>query len=412
MNLNPFTKDIAALEHELNKNKTDLSARNKDLSWFNGFKPEQAIVDIKRAERMSADVETKIQQVEHDLTHLESSKKRLADQASLGIDPRYWFSSERAIAKRQLAEVEREIEKFLSKLGTLKIERAKADELESKARVEIERARNFDPLLAKAVIVALQANIDRIEPQLAHLRQRSNDLDKVLQEPQQSLEANMLRRDQLEWQISAAADFDQQLKNARDNHARSRIHVQCEKTLGDDKPQNVLRKSKGELRSIEGNIAKLKKRIDRLIGIATRDIRHIVIDGNNLCYEGKRFLKLAALEVLVPLLTHRYKVTLIFDASIRSKLELSSQDIANLFPQVERVHIVATRRKADETILAIASDDPHSFVLSNDRFADYPEKRVVKAGRILRHEIVDQFAYIHDLQIEAKFKFKPNAEAA
>lgn len=144
--------------------------------------------------------------------------------------------------------------------------------------------------------------------------------------------------------------------------------------------RRTLRKSSRRATQHRRQYRKTQEANRRLIGIATRDIRHIVIDGNNLCYEGKRFLKLAALEVLVPLLTHRYKVTLIFDASIRSKLELSSQDIANLFPQVERVHIVATRRKADETILAIASDDPHSFVLSNDRFADYPEKRASKQG--------------------------------
>ncbi|MBP0500701.1 hypothetical protein J8J32_21750, partial [Mycobacterium tuberculosis] len=84
--------------------------------------------------------------------------------------------------------------------------------------------------------------------------------------------------------------------------------------------------------------------------------------------------------------------------SIRRKLELSSKDIEARFPQAERVHIVASKRTADETVLAAASDDPHTFVLSNDRFVDYPEKMAVKEDRVLRHEIVNQAAYIHELR--------------
>ena len=81
------------------------------------------------------------------------------------------------------------------------------------------------------------------------------------------------------------------------------------------------------------------------------DIQRIVIDANNLCYEGRTFLKLAALEALVPILARKYKVTLIFDAGIRRKLGLSSEDLETRFSTAERVHIVASRRKADETVL-------------------------------------------------------------
>ena len=67
-------------------------------------------------------------------------------------------------------------------------------------------------------------------------------------------------------------------------------------------------------------------------------------------------------------------------------------------------------RKADETVLSAAEDDNHSFVLSNDRFADYPEKLAVKEGRILRHEIVSPVIYIHELQIDAKFECESLAQ--
>lgn len=127
-----------------------------------------------------------------------------------------------------------------------------------------------------------------------------------------------------------------------------------------------------------------------------------------LCSEGGRFLGLAALESLAPILARKYNVTHIFDANICRMLKLSNKDIEDRFSAAERVNIVASKGKADETVLAVDDDDPHTFVLSNDRFGDYPDKLAVKEGRVLRHEIVGWAAYIHDLQIEAKFEITPD----
>ena len=173
-----------------------------------------------------------------------------------------------------------------------------------------------------------------------------------------------------------------------------------------------MRQCRGALRSIDDKLRKLHTRVDGLIRFATWDIRHIVIDGNNLCYEGERFLRLSALEALVPILSQKYKITLIFDANIRRKLKLSNKDIEARFPQSVQVHVVASSRAADETVLATAGDDSHTFVLSNDRFVDYPEKMAVKDGRLLRHEIVNHVVYIHELQMDVGFEITSATEAA
>lgn len=210
--------------------------------------------------------------------------------------------------------------------------------------------------------------------------------------------------------ISHAESFNSMLNNAKDSKERFQIHEQCNRELGDSKPNNIVRQSRGTQRGLDEKIRKLQTRLDSLIRFATWDIKHIVIDGNNLCYEGKRFLRLAVLEALVPILAHKYQITLIFDASIRRKLGLNSKDIEAQFPLAQHVHIVASKRAADETVLAAASDDPHTFVLSNDRFVDYPERMAVKEDRILRHEIVGKAAYIHELRIEAKFNIAQDFE--
>jgi hypothetical protein len=50
-----------------------------------------------------------------------------------------------------------------------------------------------------------------------------------------------------------------------------------------------------------------------------------------------------------------------------------------------KVHVVASRAKADETILD-AAYEPTVWVISNDRYGDYCEKAPVKEQRVVRHE--------------------------
>lgn len=411
MRTHPFTKDIEALQREQNKSSSELLDWNTKFAWFQGFNLDQESFNLRHAERNKSETQAKLHQAQQAVIGLASSLKPLELMAGMGIDPRHWFSSERAIAKRQLVAAQQELAAQQSRFEGLKIEISKAAELGPKIQGEIAMARKFDTLLALSAIAALQAILDRIEPQLVSLSQRSDDLDEVLREPLQSLRKQEVERARLKRQISSAETFDTELTNASSGFEKAKIHERCDRELGDSKPGSVLRQSRGALRGVDDKIGKLQARVDSLIRFATWDIRHIVIDGNNLCYEGKHFLKLAALEALVLILARKYNVTLIFDASIRRKLELSSKDIEARFPQAERVHIVASKRTADETVLAAAGDDPHTFVLSNDRFIDYPEKMVVKEGRMLRHEIIGQVAYIHELRIAARFDITQDTEA-
>ena len=408
---NPFTEHIEVLLGERKESNSKLLDSKTKLAWFQDFNFDRANFNLRQAERMESEAQAKLHRAQQDVIDLASSVKQLEVHAGMGFDPRYWFSSERAVAKRQLVQVQQELDARQSRVEIMKIEIAKAAGLSRKIHDDIALARTFDPLLAQSAIAALQTVMDRIEPQLRSLRQRSDDFDEVIREPRQSLRKQEAERATLMKQISCAEAFDRALNNASNSYERAQIHARCENELGDGKPGNVLRHSRGTLRRVDDSIGKLRARIDTLIRFAAWDIGHIVIDASNLCYEGRRFLKLAALEALVPILAQKYKVTLIFDASIRRKLELSSKDIELRFPQAERVHIVSSKRKADETVLAVAGDDRRNFVLSNDRFVDYPEKMAVKEGRVLRHEIVGQIVWIHDLRIEAKFEIERDAHA-
>jgi len=96
-----------------------------------------------------------------------------------------------------------------------------------------------------------------------------------------------------------------------------------------------------------------------------------------------------------------YDVIVVFDPTIRSLLQANDSLIKSQFNNDIKVHIVTSKRQADESILDIASNDDLCYVLSNDRFGEYKDKEVVMNNRLIQHEIVDQRVMIHDLKINA-----------
>jgi rRNA-processing protein FCF1 len=140
---------------------------------------------------------------------------------------------------------------------------------------------------------------------------------------------------------------------------------------------------------------------DRLISIskrASRTIKSLVIDGNNLCYQQQNFIGLVALHAVAKNLSRSYPVLIVFDATIRKWLAMNDRDIAASFGDAVKVHVVATKQKADETLLDSAMDST-TYVISNDRFVDYPDKSAVRDQRVIRHEILNGKVFVHDLGV-------------
>lgn len=411
MNSNPFTKDIETLERNYEATKSEFCRWKTDLAWFESMDLDQAARELLHAERMNAESQTRLSIMNQGLVDLALSVQRLEEEAGMGIDPRYWFSSQRAIAKRQLAAMQQKLaaeEGSAARMGAA-ISNAAVD---SRAvRDEIEKARTFDPLLARSAMIALQAIMDEILPQLSALRHRSEKLDEALMEPQQRLYEEEAERARLQIRFELAEAFDMELGKASNGYEKRQIHSKCGSSLGDESPGAVMQEARKSLRRVDSKIEKLRARIAELVKIASRDVRNVVIDGSNLCYEGEDLVGLAPLKAIVPILAEAYTVTIIFDASIRRKLKLSDKYIVAAFPEAARVHTVATKRKADELILDVAGEDRSTFVLSNDRFDDFPEKSAVNEDRVLRHEIVGQMVRIYDLRIAVPFDSPVDATA-
>ena len=73
------------------------------------------------------------------------------------------------------------------------------------------------------------------------------------------------------------------------------------------------------------------------------------------------------------------------------------------FPREVRVHVVASKQAADQTVLETASPSD-AYVISNDRFRDFTDKPAVSGQRLIRHEIVAGKVLIHDLNLAVAFE--------
>jgi hypothetical protein len=199
--------------------------------------------------------------------------------------------------------------------------------------------------------------------------------------------------------LRAAEDLDRQLSSAGNSYERAMIHEQCDRQFGVGSPRKVIGDNQRQIRQWERDCDKAQRRITDVAQNAARKIEALVIDGNNMCYEGGSFIGLAAIEAVVPTLSSMCAVTVVFDASIRRLLNIDDARLQHRLGDSAKVHVVASRRMADETILDLAGMNERAYVISNDRFGDFNEKLVVRHSRLIRHEIVGGNIFIHDLQL-------------
>lgn len=73
--------------------------------------------------------------------------------------------------------------------------------------------------------------------------------------------------------------------------------------------------------------------------------------------------------------------------------------IERIIGRSAEIYVAPTRSGADEYILRLADGHPGSYVLSNDRFAEFGDYDVVQSGRLLRFLIADNRIMVNDLDL-------------
>lgn len=368
--------------------------------WYKNFDSSAAATTIGNAKSSTGKFIEEIGQLEPKILIQASEVTRIREKASPGWNPKYWFSAERASVKADLSNKIAELSQLQNRLDWLQTQTKIQRDTVARVDGQLKKYNKHDPLEFDAKISTLNLEIDALTRRLQEVSRQRGDLDVQLRAPLTELEKFTSQRISVAADISRAQSMDDEMSRAANGYERALVHERSKQTLGDPSPRKVKVSKERELESIDRNIKKLQTRLEAIAEKSSRVIRRLVIDGNNMCYDNtSKFLGLRALRPVANALADKYEVLVVFDASIREQLRKGDDQIVNCFTNRVRVHIVATGQKADETLLKIASG-PDDWVISGDRFKEYPEMPAVKDKRLIRHEILEGKVLVNDLEVD------------
>jgi predicted nucleic acid-binding Zn-ribbon protein len=402
---NPLEKRCEDLSREIRSLEQKSQELQQILQWYRSTSEPQLITALHTSQRQAEDVRTLLWQCEREIAELSKQLRDVESQLGSWLNPFNWFCPKQQLLRENCANLRSALSKKQKQYGQAKTQLNALEARIEQLKNQLQQYRTFDLAHHESQLAEVQQQIALKKEELGRLSELKRQLDQKLRPLYDEVETLEEEKRQLKSRIQMAEDFQRRLDEAPNGRARGVLHQECKEQLGDGSPLFIIRESRCRLRAIERDLEKLYQRIHQEISAFLRNsaIEEIIIDGSNLCYEDGCFIGLAALKVLVPELVNKnYRVVVVFDASIRHKLKTGDEKITRALSPA-KVHIVNTRQAADTYVLDLASQDEHAYVLSNDRFAEYPDSSVVQAGRILRHEIVNGQIYIPDLQIRLTY---------
>ncbi|WP_137772023.1 MULTISPECIES: hypothetical protein [unclassified Microbacterium] len=399
MEYNPFTAQVREQTTFIGTLRAEAAERREHLDWYDSFDPQSALQHaVNEVERISRE-RAELQET------LDDARARMQRAR-----PLTWFRLyPPALLVKHVRDSGKEFHTSKAifttssaRMPELEAEDARAIEAVANQRAEGERHASFDRQAVVERLSALEADIEARTPGLEILNDREERLQEKLAEPLKALTNAQAELRELRQKADLARSYLNDLENAPDSRARAKIHRNSETDLGDDKPSRFIGQTRGRIVQLERQVRKLEERVRGIVRQGTLDVQTLILDGSNLCHSGAEKIGLFAIRALTPYLLEGREVQVVFDASVVRLLSLSVERLESELSDLQ-VHVVDDKATADKIILRLASE-PGSYVLSNDRFADYPDMPAVVAGRIITVEIIGgRRAIIDDLDIDVSF---------
>ncbi|MEV7618914.1 hypothetical protein AB0N59_02140 [Microbacterium sp. NPDC089321] len=404
---NPLSTRLDEQETELAALRASVSELSEELAWHEHFDADTAIATVKGAPGAIAELDRQIAEVRAAMDTQEARVKLALPISAMGKNPLHWFSEARSKAKAEVAGGSAEFLKLKTQKATLAEEREALRQSADDAGSSIERHSMFDSSAVEATMAELQAAIDGLSAEIERLRPRVEAVDAALEPVLREYKKAHRRVSELESDMETVNRYQDRLARASDSKERWEIHHECESRFGDGKPGKVADKIRKELPARRSERTKLERRLRDIARRSSLDVDSLVIDGSNLVYEGVDFIGLFALRALCAQLTPNYPVQVIFDTSIRRKL--GHRGDATIYEQLSGldIHVMGSKEAADELILDTAQART-AYVISNDRFADFPDKSAVQEGRVIGHEIFNGHVIVRGLGIDVEYSREKN----
>jgi hypothetical protein len=433
MDFNPLTPVYSKIQWQLTELQQDEKQVAEELDWYNSLNPQTLEVEQRNREAKAEQLWREIQTLDQGIQEISSELGEIAPKI---VKPELlkWLTRERADLLGKIAPTvvtQSKLFKWLTEQAALRCsyaellaihghkvsqKQSKYTDLDStKKRIasvanKLEQHRTFPLSDRQSELSRLEQIIADKTAELAFINDRKLQVDETIAPLLREMDNLESRLSDVRSDLEAAEDFDMRLSFADNKYDKAMIHAQCMEWFGEGSPQKVIkeRKLKSAISQLERDYDKARRRVEDVAKKAARRIDKVVIDGNNICYKKNRrdFMGLFAIDAILPQLSQRYKVIIVFDSEICDLLKTDESDLENQFTSFAEVHVVASKQKADETVLDLASANEFTYVLSNDRFVDFNEKSAVKEDRLIRHEVVDGNVFVHDLQLRAAYHKK------
>jgi len=247
------------------------------------------------------------------------------------------------------------------------------------------------------------AKITKIKSDIGNLLKKKERLDSVL--APNFNHCILLMKEKLSsiHVLEEATIIRKRLSDAPDKKTRFLIHKEIELKFGTDNLYEVISKSKTNINKCDRDIIKNRSRMYRLSEFHERNFSKVVIDGSNLCYSSEGiFIGIKALGNLIHELSKLYSVTVFFDYGILKMLGVERKVLVARFGKSISVCVSDEKTPADELILNFANNED-SFVISNDKFSDFPASQVILEKKVVGHHIYKDRIEVSALNININY---------
>jgi DNA repair exonuclease SbcCD ATPase subunit len=377
-------------------------ALQDSIESYKAFAPDVELKKVELFESTSVDLSQKIADEKVKIANLET---RLKDTRATQTNPLvFWkfFTAEQKQLRLEANRLRKELSEVNEQLMNDNQALSKVRSDLSSAQKRISEHKSFNLNDSETQLAAIQPKTRQIASDLAAAKIELERIEEKIRPHSQELERLETELETFNSDIAKADRLDRDLTAAENSYERAMIHQECEEKFGSGSPRHVINDRRGKIRRLENNIPKVERRIRDELKKLDRTISHLVIDGNNACYEGQSFIGLRGISALLGALGDRFKVTIVFDASIRAMLKTDNQGVEKLLGAKVATHVAPTKTAADEYLMKLAGKDKNAFVLSNDRFAEYHDYDVVKSRRVLRFLIADGMFMANELDISIR----------
>lgn len=318
----------------------------------------------------------------------------------------------------------------------VRILRENADRLHA-----LKERQEFDQDAARERILLLNIQLADLNQEIEELEYRRTKLDEQLGSLPEEIENGTSELGRLQARHKELKELVNQLKaidgTARDaGYRRAKIHEYCHNLTGSS-PEKVdygsdaefkkagnplvqAQRTMAEFNALTRQINKKVERANELRQQAERTIKTLILDGNNLCYESSgmssSFIGIGAVLAVARWLADNRRdidVKVIFDPSISGRLtQLSAgstdqehkrwrpSDLQKAFKGCAKVTVA--RGSADKTLLP-AAEDAHTYIISNDLFAEFSDSAAVRDGRVFRFNLFNRIVTVTNLDLAAPY---------